>query len=295
MGNVTLNLNSLKIGILTALQSRRHQHKFNLLGKGSEQGDLERQLGIRFEPEQRHQAAIAFSELQAKGFIQPTYQDQISPELWVAITDKGLAALATGAVESQDSAPTPVVKELEQKFKILFSAGQAAADFAAWTADHEHSIPIVVLFIDIDNFKSMNSMLGETVVDDTLLPAFQRFLELSCRHRGFAYRQGGEEFVITLPNHTPREGADFAERLRAETEAKSFTVGSQDIRLTISVGVASSPGNGSTYVEVVRAANVAEHSAKDAGRNRVVIAEPIGANSRRVSADAAAQREGQIR
>src|SRR5207245_10166160 len=120
-------------------------------------------------------------ELEKQGLVQPTYQDLISPELWVAITDKGRTALAKGAVDSQDDASMDM-KELEQKFKILFSAGQAAADFAAWVGG-EQVMPIVVLFIDIDNFKSINTALGETVVDDTLLPELQRFLELSCRYR----------------------------------------------------------------------------------------------------------------
>lgn len=273
MGVEIPNLKSLKIEILKALRSGGPQHKFNLLGRGSEQGNLERQMGMRFEPAQRHLAAAAFKQLEEAGFIQPTYDDLISPELWVAITEKGLATLATGAVDWEEKPSTPM-KELEQKFKILFSAGQAATDFAAWTANREERVPIVVLFIDIDDFKSMNTMLGETVVDDTILPGFQRFLELRCRHRGCAYRQGGEEFVVTLPNHTPDEGTAFAERLRAETEARVFKVPPSEVRLTISVGVASFPANGSTYAEVLHAANAAEHRAKSTGRNRVVIADP---------------------
>lgn len=272
----TLNLASLKIGILKVLASVRHQHKFSLLGRGNEQGDLERQLGIRFEPAQRHMAAVAFAELEAGGFVQPTYDDLISPDQWVAITDEGRAALARGEVGLLNQAAEQA-RELEQKFKILFSAGQAIADFAAWTVDDGLSIPVVILFIDIDDFKSMNTTFGETVVDETLLPEFQRFLELSVRHRGCAYRHGGEEFVVALPNHTLTEGADFARRLRAETEARSFEVGSQQVRVTISVGVASRPANGLTYVEVVRAANAAEHSAKTAGKNRVVIANQAAA------------------
>src|SRR5436309_1931054 len=88
-----LNLRSLQFAILKVLASVRHQHKFNLLGKGEAQGDLERHLGIRFEPEQRHIAAVAFRELETAGLIRPTYDDLIAPDLWVAITDDGRAAL----------------------------------------------------------------------------------------------------------------------------------------------------------------------------------------------------------
>jgi hypothetical protein len=73
-----LSLVSLKFGILKNLASVRHQHKYNLLGKSNEQGDLERQLGIKFEPQQRHMADVAFQELEAADLIQPTYDDLIS-------------------------------------------------------------------------------------------------------------------------------------------------------------------------------------------------------------------------
>ena len=49
MGVECFNVNSLKIEILKVLQSTRHQHKFNLLGRGSDQGDFERQMGMRLK------------------------------------------------------------------------------------------------------------------------------------------------------------------------------------------------------------------------------------------------------
>jgi len=88
--------------------------------------------------------------------------------------------------------------------------------------------------------------------------------------RPYAYRYGGEEFLVALRNHSSAEAAAFAERLRAATESKAFAMGSQEIRLTISIGVASFPHHRSKFAEVVHAANLAEHQAKAAGRNRVV-------------------------
>ncbi len=78
--------------------------------------------------------------------------------------------------------------------------------------------------------------------------------------------------MIILPNHTQAEAVVFAERLRAETEGRLFTVRSQEVRLTISVGLATFPNDGLTFAEVVHEANLAEHVAKSAGRNRVVVA-----------------------
>lgn len=270
-------LRPMKIAILKALLSVRHQHKFNLLGKGNDQGDLERQLGVRFDPEQRHMAAVAFAELEAADLIRPTYDDLIAPGLWVAITDAGRAALDPSRLDSLDEAvgrfdETAPQRELEQKFKILFSPAQAPMDFAEWISAEGPDVQLAIMFVDIDNFKALNSNLSETVIDETVLPDFQRFLELCVRNRGCAYRHGGEEFVIILRNHTQAEAVVFAERVRAETERKQFTVRSEGVRLTISIGVATFPNDGSTFAEVLHKANLAEHVAKSAGKNRVVVA-----------------------
>ena len=99
-----LNLVSLKFAILKILASVRHEHKYNLLGKSNAQDDLERQLGIRFEPEQRHMADVAFQELETADLIRPTYDDLISPGLWIAITDAGRIALDRGVLDSLDEA-----------------------------------------------------------------------------------------------------------------------------------------------------------------------------------------------
>ena len=137
---------------------------------------------------------------------------------------------------------------------------------------------VAVIFLDIDNFKALNTAHSETVIDEKLLPDFQRFLESSVRHRGCAYRQGGEEFVIILPNHTRDEGVAFAERLRTDTEGRVFKVRSEDVRITISVGIAFFPKDGSSFNEVIHAANLAEHRAKAAGKNCLVIANTEGSD-----------------
>lgn len=269
-----LTKRSLQLAILKVLRSVRHQHKFNLLGKSDAQGDLERQLGIRFEQDQRHLAALAFTELETSGLIRPTYDDLAAPELWVAITESGKAVLAQDSVEALNkslgsASPSAQEKELEQKFKILYSASQAATDFAKWISDNGNQ-PMAMVFLDIDNFKALNTAYTETAVDETLLPEFQRHLKSLVRHRGHAYRHGGEEFLIELPNHSKGEAVAFAERVRQDIAGQVFRIGSEEVRLTVSGGVALYPEDGATFAEVIRAANIAEHEAKSSGRNRIV-------------------------
>ena len=111
---VDLNLVSLKFAILKVLASVRHQHKYNLLGKSNAQGDLERHLGIQFEPGQRHLADVAFQELETAELIRPTYDDLISPGLWVEITDAGRTALDRGVLDSLDEALQKISPALEE-------------------------------------------------------------------------------------------------------------------------------------------------------------------------------------
>ncbi|MCZ6774147.1 MAG: GGDEF domain-containing protein, partial [Proteobacteria bacterium] len=106
-------------------------------------------------------------------------------------------------------------KELEQKFGILFSPPQAGIDFDIWLADTEDpEFSIGVLFIDIDHFKTLNERYTETEVDKTILPEFQNLLKQLAANRGAAYRYGGEEFVVLLPNHNSEEIMAFAEKVR---------------------------------------------------------------------------------
>jgi diguanylate cyclase (GGDEF)-like protein len=217
-------MRDVQLTILKVLAGVHHQHKFNLLGRGSDQGIVEAELGTRFNADERHMAAVAFVELEAAGFIRPTYEDLIAPESWVAITDSGRVALTRGTVEALEqllglAVPKGSERELEQKFKILFSIGQATIDFNEWLVKNGGSTPVSLVFIDIDNFKSLNTAYTETMIDRSLLPEFQRELAAVVGSCGYAYRHGGEEFVIALPQHTKPEAVVFAERLRLHIEA----------------------------------------------------------------------------
>lgn len=169
----------------------------------------------------------------------------------------------------------PIVAELEQKFRILRSAGQEEVDFSAWAADGSQTpeYSIGVIFFDVDDFKVLNSRFTESSVDRDILAPLQHLVRAITMNRGHAYRQGGEEFVILLPNCTVDETSAFAEKLRARIEAEVFTVqGGGSSTLTVSEGVAVWPVHGETLDEVRAAANRAEHEAKTAGKNRVQVA-----------------------
>lgn len=175
-------------------------------------------------------------------------------------------------LQKLDESATVTPKEREQKFGILLSPGQAVKDFAEWKAEAEKwGNPMTVLFVDLDNFKTLNERLTHTKVDQTILPEAQTLLAKLVQGRGAAYRQGGDEFVVILPNLEPREADTFAGKVRAMFESHPFEVDGQPETVTVSIGVALWPDHGATYPEVLESANRAEAEAKKA-RNAVRMA-----------------------
>jgi len=135
-----------------------------------------------------------------------------------------------------------------------------------------HGKSLSVILMDLDHFKSVNDLFGHDVGDQVLirtavvLSDVIRSTDLLCRH-------GGEEFIILLPEET-RDGATIlAERARAAVAAQVLTTPEgQDVRWTLSVGVASLCDDDLSVEDIVRRADVAMYCAKAAGRNRVEIA-----------------------
>ncbi|PIW49317.1 MAG: diguanylate cyclase, partial [Zetaproteobacteria bacterium CG12_big_fil_rev_8_21_14_0_65_54_13] len=85
-------------------------------------------------------------------------------------------------------------------------------------------------------------------------------------------RFGGEEFVMFLPDMSPAVAYQRAELLRTGLAAIRITLGAAVIQMTASFGVAAFPENGETMDSLIRAVDAAMYQAKEAGRDRVVVA-----------------------
>lgn len=132
---------------------------------------------------------------------------------------------------------------------------------------------VVVLYADIDHFKTINDLHGHAVGDDVLV-AVVGGLKAGARAGDPIGRVGGEEFVICLRASGLEEGIAVAERIRRSVERLS--VDGFDGRVTLSIGVAGSvPGE--TADGLIGRADVAMLSAKRNGRNRVQMAAASGA------------------
>jgi diguanylate cyclase (GGDEF)-like protein len=127
--------------------------------------------------------------------------------------------------------------------------------------------PLAVLYIDLDGFKQVNDQLGHDAGDEVLKSVGTLLLKLTGA-RGAAYRKGGDELCVLLPNHTADEAAAFGERVRKAIDALDFSHGGA---VTASIGAAASPQHATDTVELLKAADRAMYDAKEGGKNRVCV------------------------
>jgi diguanylate cyclase (GGDEF)-like protein len=129
---------------------------------------------------------------------------------------------------------------------------------------------ITLLMIDIDNFKRVNDTYGHPVGDVVLRQSAQCLLR-SIRDNDLAFRYGGEELVVLLPSTEAEGGASVAERIRGRIENYIFEEGSHQLRITVSIGLASYPQHAANPKDLLSAADTALYTAKKTGKNRVVV------------------------
>jgi len=152
----------------------------------------------------------------------------------------------------------------------------------SFTRVERSGAPLSLLFLDVDNFKSINDLHGHTT-GDQVLRAIGRLLDNRpsknegpqiWRASDITARYGGEEFAVLLSD-TPSEGAvAFAERLRRHIMGLIHLSELEDLAalsfpLSCSIGVATFPADATTSTELIIAADTAMYAAKQAGKNCV--------------------------
>ena len=138
-------------------------------------------------------------------------------------------------------------------------------------AQRGHS-PIAVLFLDLDNFKTINDSLGHDAGDRLLQAVAQRIVKTT-RTSDTVARLGGDEFAILLERvATPAEVQRVAESL-IETLAVPFTLNSMEVRVAASIGVAFS-SSAAGAESLLGNADIAMYHAKAAGKNRYAVFVP---------------------
>ena len=138
---------------------------------------------------------------------------------------------------------------------------------------------VAVVFVDLDNFKTLNDSRGHAVGDLLLVEAAQR-LQACLREQDTVARLGGDEFVVLLHNlgHKASDAAtqvrNVADKMMAVLR-QPFELAGQQHHITASMGAALLQDHSKSVDEVLKQADMALYRAKDAGRNRLCFFDPL--------------------
>ena len=138
---------------------------------------------------------------------------------------------------------------------------------------------LLVLFLDIDDFKKINDSLGHPV-GDILLKEIARKIQDSVRASDHVARIGGDEFLLLLPKTPLKEGLRLAERLRFAVSNTTVTLSEKEtLKITASFGLTSVPDHATSVDDLLAISDPFLRQSKNEGKNRVSYQLPEGTES----------------
>jgi len=149
-------------------------------------------------------------------------------------------------------------REFEEKGKTMFAEARRS------------NLPLSILMLDIDKFKTINDTYGHDIGDE-VLQLLSKIGVQTVRHLDVFARLGGEEFVVLMPGTDKAQGVGMAERMRKIFEKQDFghEWKGEPIPFTVSIGVATISEQDSSVDSMLKRADEALYVAKNNGRNRV--------------------------
>lgn len=133
--------------------------------------------------------------------------------------------------------------------------------------------PLALIVLDLDHFKKINDTYGHEA-GDYVLTSVARQVIANIRDSDLACRFGGEEIVLIMPECDQATAIQRAEKIRASIMSLDLRyVGNATEPITASFGVAQFPENGRDANSLIQAADQAMYRAKEAGRNRIMLAQ----------------------
>lgn len=190
-------------------------------------------------------------------------------EKWQMQTMASLSAVAISNATLMERSSTDMMTKLKLKYYFLNSLTEKLEQAGSLKQ------PLSVIMTDIDFFKKVNDTYGH-LCGDYVLKSVAKVLMDCVRSNDMPCRYGGEEFVVMLSNTTSSEAVAIADRIRSSIEKSVLNYEGQEIRLTISCGVATFDAKTnpvSTPKGLVEQSDKALYFSKRNGRNRVTFAD----------------------
>jgi len=138
---------------------------------------------------------------------------------------------------------------------------------------HRNKEMLAVMFLDLDNFKTINDTLGHTI-GDKLLQSVSRRLSGCLREGDTIARLGGDEFVLLLPQIQHEEDAAKVAKKVLESLKPPFSYEGQDLHVTTSIGISLYPHDGKDVQTLLKNADAALYRAKEEGKNNYQLYTP---------------------
>jgi diguanylate cyclase (GGDEF)-like protein len=139
-----------------------------------------------------------------------------------------------------------------------------------------HKSSLAVAMVDVDHFKQLNDEFGHAAGDRVLKHVAQQ-LEAAVRRTDLVARYGGEEFVVVLPESNAAQAMMRMERIRESVASSALPLekhkartSQANMKVTISIGIASWPVDGNSAAELISSADRRMYDAKRRGRNMSV-------------------------
>ena len=167
--------------------------------------------------------------------------------------------------EAMRSASTDLLTGILSRRRFIEIAEQAFSDATVTRR------PLAVILFDIDNFKTINDQYGHRTGDD-VLALVAKNCRTALRPGDQLARWGGEEFVVLLPGSTTPEAISIAQRLRAAINASLLSQSGQEVRVSASLGLASTDLGIDVLDRLLVMADRAMYDVKRTGKNNVLAA-----------------------
>jgi diguanylate cyclase (GGDEF)-like protein len=130
----------------------------------------------------------------------------------------------------------------------------------------EKNSKIALFFLDLDRFKMVNDSLGHQIGDELLKHVALR-IEECLEHKGRVCRQGGDEFILAVPEFKDKEALkELAEKLIHKI-SENYKIEGHEFNIDTSIGISIYPEHGQDMESLIRNADIAMYTAKDLGRN----------------------------
>jgi diguanylate cyclase (GGDEF)-like protein len=128
-----------------------------------------------------------------------------------------------------------------------------------------------VLFMDIDHFKQVNDTRGH-LIGSQVLVEMSKILRQNIRTMDYGFRYGGDEFLLILVGTGSKDAITVAERIRRQVEKSIFKIDKVEVKVTLSIGIATYPEHATTKEEIIALADRAMYCGKNQSRNVVYVA-----------------------